>query len=41
MKPGMCRLVGLRGYLNDMPPTQLEATFYAAKRTKHRLLEIQ
>jgi hypothetical protein len=38
MKPGTCRLVGLRGYLNDRPPTELEATFYATKRTKHALL---
>jgi hypothetical protein len=28
MKPGTCRLVGLRGYLNDRPPAELEATFY-------------
>jgi putative transposase len=41
MKPGMCRLVGLRGYSNDMPPAQLEATFYATKRTGQPLVEIQ
>ena len=41
MKPGMCRPVGLRGYLNDLPPAEFEATFYATKRTKHPQLEIQ
>ena len=31
----------LHGYLNDLPPAEFEATFYATKRTKHPLFEIQ
>ena len=29
------------GYLNDVPPAEFEATFYATKRTDHPLVEIQ
>ena len=31
----------LHGYLNDVPPAEFEETFYATKRTDHRLVEIQ
>ena len=31
----------LHGYLNDIPPAEFEATFYATKRTDHPLVEIQ
>ena len=31
----------LHGYLNDLPPAEFEAIFYATKRTDHPLVEIQ
>ena len=31
----------LHGYLNDLPPTEFEAIFYATKRTDQPLVEIQ
>jgi len=31
----------LHGFLNDVPPTEFEATFYATKRTDQPLVEIQ
>jgi putative transposase len=31
----------LHGYLDDIPPTEFEATFYATKRTDQPLVEIQ
>jgi putative transposase len=31
----------LHGYLNDLPPTEFEATFYATNRTDQPLVEIQ
>ena len=31
----------LHGFLNDIPPTEFEATFYATKRTDQPLVEIQ
>jgi putative transposase len=31
----------LHGFLNDVPPTEFEATFYATKRTDQTLVEIQ
>ena len=31
----------LHGFLNDVPPTEFEATFYATKRTDQALVEIQ
>ena len=31
----------LRGYLNDLPPAEFEAIFYATKRTDQPLVEIQ
>lgn len=31
----------LHGYLNDVPPAEFEATFYATKRTDQPLVEIQ
>ena len=31
----------LHGFLNDLPPTEFEATFYATKRTDQTLVEIQ
>ncbi len=31
----------LHGYLNDIPPAEFEATFYATKRTDQPLVEIQ
>jgi putative transposase len=31
----------LHGYLNDVPPTEFEATFYATNRTDQTLVEIQ
>ncbi len=31
----------LHGYLNDVPPAEFEAAFYATKRTDHPLVEIQ
>ncbi len=31
----------LHGYLNDLPPTEFEAIFYAMKRTDQTLVEIQ
>jgi putative transposase len=31
----------LHGYLNDTPPAEFEAAFYATKRTDHPLVEIQ
>lgn len=30
----------LHGYLNDLPSSEFEATFYARKRTGHPLFEI-
>jgi putative transposase len=30
----------LHGYLNDIPPAEFEATFYATKRTDQPLVEI-
>ena len=41
MKPGTCRLVGLRGYSTTDPPAEFDSTFYATKRTKPPLLQIQ
>ena len=31
----------LHGYLNDIPPAEFEATFYATERTDQPLVEIQ
>jgi putative transposase len=31
----------LHGYLNDLPPAEFEAIFYATKRTDQPLIEIQ
>ena len=31
----------LHGYLDDLPPSEFEATFYATKRTDQPLVEIQ
>ena len=31
----------LHGYLNDLPPTEFEAIFYATKRTDQPVVEIQ
>jgi putative transposase len=31
----------LHGYLNDIPPAEFEAVFYATKRTDQPLVEIQ
>jgi len=31
----------LHGYLNDVPPAEFEAAFYATKRTDQPLVEIQ
>jgi len=31
----------LHGYLNDLPPAEFEATFYATERTDQPLVEIQ
>jgi putative transposase len=31
----------LHGYLNDLPPAEFEAIFYATKRTDQPLVEIQ
>jgi hypothetical protein len=31
----------LHGYLDDLPPAEFEATFYATKRTDQHLVEIQ